>query len=245
MTEPPTAEYPQYPHAYGYPPVTVVPAQPPAPRKSRTWLWVTLIVVPVLVACCGLGGVGGYFWWNSSARTESLESPSPSVSSRRSPSPSPSPKTTVVLSAPDTIGSWEKVENSELTDELDGFRSFGTGEPVAGIYGNDSDESMMVMGFPTQSPSSSLQKLQLDAMFAGMGNGGDITNVTEVDPGPLGGHAKCGEMEDTVEGAICGWSDDQSLGVVIWYFQSLSRVKGEFLTIRAAIETRKAAGAPA
>jgi hypothetical protein len=56
---------------------------------------------------------------------------------------------------------------------------------------------------------------ELDAWFEGYRAGsGDLTGLAAVDPGPLGGHAKCGtSVLEGLEMAVCGWADYGSLGI--------------------------------
>jgi hypothetical protein len=56
---------------------------------------------------------------------------------------------------------------------------------------------------------------ELEAWFEGYRAGsGDLTGLAAVDPGPLGGHAKCGtSVLEGLEMAVCGWADYGSLGI--------------------------------
>jgi hypothetical protein len=95
------------------------------------------------------------------------------------------------------------------------------------------------MAFPQPVPGDS--QIVLDSMFKGMESAGtgSVSNKTSVDPGKLGGAAQCADIKiQTVDLATCGWADDVSVGIVMFYFSTVSKVKGEFITVREAIETK-------
>jgi hypothetical protein len=38
--------------------------------------------------------------------------------------------------------------------------------------------------------------------------------------------------------AVCSWADDGTLGMMIWYFKSVSTARGEFAKMRAEVEKK-------
>ena len=88
-----------------------------------------------------------------------------------------------------------------------------------------------------------MSKAAFEATFDGMAKEAglpDMTNVTEVPAGPMGGHAKCGMLIiQKIPVAACAWSDEGSFVRVMWYNKQLNnQIKAELLTIRAAVETK-------
>lgn len=73
-----------------------------------------------------------------------------------------------------------------------------------------------------------------------MGAGGlTVTNAKSVEPGPLGGVAKCGDAnaEGTTMG-VCAWADRGSLAVMVIYFKTGDQAKAELVKIRGEVEQR-------
>lgn len=112
---------------------------------------------------------------------------------------------------------------------------------VGWAYGGDSDtaEAILISGAagtvedPTQA---------LDRLFASLPR---LMEVRLVDPGPLGGEARCGKGESTsgaglVEVTGCMWADKNSIGLVTFWSPDPSTNErdrsGEFVTIRGQIE---------
>lgn len=64
-----------------------------------------------------------------------------------------------------------------------------------------------------------------------------ITGMTDVDPGPLGGNASCGDVERVpVDITACIWADHGSIGLVFLYYRTSADAAAEFLTIRGTVE---------
>ncbi|WDZ87637.1 hypothetical protein [Micromonospora cathayae] len=65
------------------------------------------------------------------------------------------------------------------------------------------------------------------------------SNLADVEPGPLGGEAKCGDGKtEGLDLGICVWADRGSLGMVVLYYKTGKQAEAEFATIRSAIEQR-------
>ena len=250
--QPPYGQQPGQPQQPGYPPApgqdpTFAYGQPgyiqqaPA-KKSRKSLWITLGIVGVLLFCLCGGGIAAAIYY---AKPEALNpTPTPSKSNV-TPSKSPTTKASkVTLSTPDTIGNRKKSTDPSMTGAMEGMKTnfkglSDLGEPVAAVYTTSgSKDMMMVVAFPQDDAFDS--KIVLDGMFKGMeGSGGTMSNKITVEPGKLGGSAQCADFDiQSMQIAVCAWADDVSMGMVMWYFTTVSKVKGEFTTVREAIESK-------
>ena len=66
------------------------------------------------------------------------------------------------------------------------------------------------------------------------------TDLTDTDPGPLGGIAKCGDTESSgVPMALCVWSDNGSIGMFAMLFKNRADLEKEFITLRGEVEKRQ------
>jgi hypothetical protein len=226
---PPTSAYPQ------------VPMFEEPPRKSRTGLWIGLGVAAVLVLCLGAAGVGALVYFanrdKDTLNTGSAASPSTT-------------RATIVLTAPDSIGSRSKNTDPQLNESLQNatrslmtkMSSSGIGEPVGAFYGSaEKKDLMMIFGVPTPPGAGALPDTMVDQMFTMMGtiSGARAGEAHPVDPGPLGGNAKCADLDlKGVPAAFCAWSDAGSFGYIFWYFTTVAQAQGEFVTVRGLIEHR-------
>jgi hypothetical protein len=81
---------------------------------------------------------------------------------------------------------------------------------------------------------------EVDESFTGMSSSGlNVTNIQSVEPGPLGGEAKCGDSSsEGISLGVCSWADFGSIGMVVIYNSSGAQAAGEFTEIRGAIEQK-------
>jgi hypothetical protein len=81
---------------------------------------------------------------------------------------------------------------------------------------------------------------ELDAAFGAAGAGGlPVTGVSPVDPGPLGGTARCGEaVAEGVTVAVCGWADHGSLALMVFFSRSVDESAGLLRDVRAEVLSR-------
>jgi hypothetical protein len=232
MTQlPPTSAYPQ------------VPMFEEPPRKSRTSLWIGLGVVAVLVLCLGAVAVGAVIYTYNKDKATTTAAATPSTGT-------PAKTATVTLTVPDSIGSRSKNTDQKLNETVDnakqsmgsGLAGSGAGEPVAAFYGSaEKKDLMMVFALPTPVSAGPMPDAQFDQMFSLMGTmfGGKAGLAQAVDPGSLGGKAKCADLQiQTTPLALCAWADAGCFGYVFWYFSTVEKVKGEFVTVRELIEHR-------
>lgn len=218
-----------------YPAAVVPPA-----KKPNTLLWVALGVVLVLLLCCG--GVG--VWVAVSNNDDdplviTTTEPSTSVSTRATPSKA----STVTLTLPASLGGRPKSNQPAMQVAVETMKDAvksavpGAGTTVAAVYGDlAKGDMLMVVGIEGSFP---LQSSVLDGLFKGFGTAGEISDITDVPPGPLGGKARCGQATlSGVKVAPCAWIDDGSIGMIFFYAKNASEVKSEFITLRSAIEKK-------
>ena len=63
--------------------------------------------------------------------------------------------------------------------------------------------------------------------------------MTDTDPGPLGGIAKCGDSDPSgVKMAVCVWSDNGSVGMIAMLFKGRPTLEKEFVSMRGEIEKK-------
>lgn len=188
----PPGGYPPPPGQFGGQPG---PFPPPPPPKKRSVGRILAIVggslAVVLLLCCG----GAYFFGGRDIINESNAS----------------------LSTPETVAGLRKSTNSELAPVADSMKAdmekdTGLSDSIAAFYEDPKARTKIVMLVGGTKlllrPGS-----ELDEAFKGFASeGGRITNVADVDPGNLGGVARCGNV--TIEGtrlSLCGWADHGSL----------------------------------
>ncbi|GAA4195510.1 hypothetical protein [Microbispora amethystogenes] len=110
-----------------------------------------------------------------------------------------------------------------------------TGTVVA-FYGNPGDKNM-VMAFavsaPVPNPNTTIDRF---VAFMGVKAG----HMKQVQPGPLGGVAKCGDATfvENVVSSICFWADSNTRGMIAMYFESGDQAAAHFVTMRDEIEQR-------
>jgi hypothetical protein len=112
----------------------------------------------------------------------------------------------------------------------------GATNTVGAIYGTPAKKDIVIIA-GVEAPVADPKK-EMDGTFFGAGVGGlDVTGITDVEPGPLGGEARCGKTESAgVDLVFCAWADQGSVGWIMWYFKSVKQVRGEFAKLRGEVE---------
>ncbi|MEU4691586.1 hypothetical protein [Actinoplanes sp. NPDC023714] len=107
------------------------------------------------------------------------------------------------------------------------------------FYGKPESRDVVVVSAVAR-PVASADAALFGALRGLIKGGLAVEGIAPVDPGPLGGAAKCGDAVDAdgVGIAVCGWADEGSLGVLMWYFSTADRATTEFVELRGKIETR-------
>jgi hypothetical protein len=237
--EPPTQPFGTQP-GYGQP----IPQQPPAgygratvtpggygqydevepePVRRRRRVWpIVLAVVLLLVAVLG---VSGYLL----ARPYFAEYPA-------------------TLTLPDTLVGHQRSTNPELRQAADaavaGLRSeIELENAVADFYQDPVDDTRIVWLIGgtkfIMNPGA-----EIDSAFRGVGSSGDftMTSPTDVDPGPLGGVARCSKAGIANTGelqiAVCAWADHGALVIVMFFNRTVDESANLLRQIRAQIQSR-------
>ncbi|GAA2372090.1 hypothetical protein Cme02nite_00230 [Catellatospora methionotrophica] len=151
-------------------------------------------------------------------------------------------RTSVVT--PDKLGTLPKATEATLTDIVASLRSAyarekaldrATSSVVAAYGSTKKKDAVIVVGFAVTIVSPGTE---VDAFLNGVA-AGEVVAYTDLDPGPLGGQAKCGTMK-TLFGkasAVCAWADNGSVGGLMFLDRPLSaQIKERFLAARAQIE---------
>ncbi|HEX6681695.1 MAG TPA: hypothetical protein VF062_02830 [Candidatus Limnocylindrales bacterium] len=222
--------------------------QPPAvpPKQSRKGLWIGLsagAVVLVLICC------GALVWFldpfSNDDPNNAGNNTNPS-SSGKPPTGGPK-KATFKVTAPDKLGTRAKLTDEThtklATDTEAAIKSDSRiTNAVVGYYGT-ADPKKDKVYLAAATTSTAMKKAEFEATFNGMAKEAglaDMTGVTDVEPGPLGGYAKCGNLKiESIPTAACAWSDEGTFVTVMWYNKTLNnQIKAELVTIRGAVETK-------
>ncbi|MFI1195649.1 hypothetical protein ACH4T9_20675 [Micromonospora sp. NPDC020750] len=210
--------YPPAGQPYGAPEAAPLP---PAPKKSKTGKIVLIVLAVVLVLCCG----GGAITWF--AVKDDVSDAVEATNTR--------------VTAPATLAGRPKATQPELQAAAQGMiadmKSAVQNETsTAGAVYGDPDKKDLVM-IAAASGLLTDPKKELDEAFSG--NELTMSNVAAVDPGPLGGEARCADSEsEGVKLGICAWADKGSVGMIVMYFKTGAQAKAEFVTMRGQIEQR-------
>lgn len=222
----PPPAYGEQPPAYGYaPPQPYGPSDYPGPggaypppqppqRKSRALPIVLIAIGVVLVLCVG-GGTAVYLAVRNKTKSvvqaihnaaDSTASPAPAATGTRAPGSS---KVTVV--EPGSLGGRPKLDDpaygvlakqlqTGLADVPDATAT------VAALYGTPSKKDIVIVvaaAAPISDPETALNDV-----FGGSLSALQLSGVTTVSTGQLGGAAKCGKTDATGSAmVICGWAD--------------------------------------
>jgi hypothetical protein len=192
---------------------------PPRPARSRRLL--PLIVAGALVLVLAVGALLG----NSVFR--------PHLSGEHPATLSTPPEVAGLVLATDPFLEDAAVQMSAaLTSEID------FDDVVAAFYHDPADDQRLVLlaggTAALRDPGEAL-----DDAFGQAGVGVAITSVDDVDPGPMGGTARCGAttMED-LAASVCGWADHGSVLVAIFLNRSVAEGATLLRDIRAEILVR-------
>ncbi|WP_165945878.1 hypothetical protein, partial [Micromonospora sp. KC606] len=230
---------------YGLPPA------PPA-KKSRLGLILSLVLAGLLVLCAGGGGLAYVALADDDAPPGSAPSPgiSRGASASRAPEPSPSeraqevePAPRIRLVTPKTLAGRAKNTEPQLRRLADqmvrDMKSDVTNESgaVGAFYGSVAKRNLtMVSGV---SGPVLLPEKELDDAVKSLSGSLALKKVAPVDPGPLGGVARCGDGRSSdIALGVCVWADEGSVGMIVMFFSSARKAKAEFATIRGQVEKR-------
>jgi hypothetical protein len=207
--------------AFGYPPqggpgYTGVPTSPR--KKSHTSLWVAIAVVVVIVAAGGFA-VARYVL--------------PGVQERNAHVSVPHKIGSLVQSTdPNDVAAASRLE-AEFRSDVPEAKDL-----VAAVYKDPSDASKPVIMMAATGNNSDPEGT-LDAAFTSDDPTTVFVGVHDIDPGPLGGSARCGsETDDTERIVFCAWSDHGSFGATIIVNRDDASSENLFRDVRAAVLSR-------
>ncbi|MEU4688023.1 hypothetical protein [Actinoplanes sp. NPDC023714] len=222
---PPGYQAPQQP---GYPaPPPGFPAAPPPgypmappPKKKNTVLKIVLIAVAAVVVLC-IAGVAAVFFIGKDAVDDAAK---------------------VTITEPATLGGRPKLEDGEFAALITEMESSlakypGASDSFGAFYGN-AEEQDIVAAIATKATLIDPAK-ELDASFKAFAEGSQLKDKAPADTGALGGSAECATTTSSgTDIAVCGWADEGSVGMILWFFKTAADVQAEFPKLRAEIETK-------
>ncbi len=217
---PPAQPYPPPGQApYGAPPGAFDAGPPPAPKKSRKGLWITLSVVVLVLIVGGVVAV-----------IVAL----PFLTEGNAHLNKPQTIAGMTLSTqPELVNAADQMKNEISRDVTNSTGSLGA------FYSDPSDETKIVMVAGVTGRVADPGK-ELDDAFTGMSSTGlPVSGIHTVDPGSLGGEAKCGSGETSGQKlVVCAWADHGSLGMIVFFNREAAASETLFRQFRDAILTR-------
>ncbi|WP_328424932.1 hypothetical protein OG470_15570 [Micromonospora sp. NBC_00389] len=199
-----------------------LPAGPP-PKKSKAGRIVLIVLAVVLVLCLG----GAAITWF--AVKDEVGDVVDATNTR--------------VSAPATLAGRPKNTDPQLQSVADAMvaemKTTAQNETsaVGAFYGDPAKQDLFMIA--AASGLMTDPKKELDDAVAGLSSELGMASMATVEPGPLGGDARCGDGKaKDVPVGICVWADRGSVGMVIMYYKSAAQVKAEFVTIRGQVEQR-------
>ena len=236
---------PYAPPGYGdqppYQPPPGFSAPRPPRRKSKALPIVLVSLGIVLVLCVGAGTA--IFIAGRGKVKEIVDSAPEAATSAPTGDSTPRSGATTTMTEPKTLGGRPKITDEQFSVLADQLQSSLADVPnatstVGALYGTPAKRDIVVIAgaaAPIDDP-----KRELDSTFLGAGIGGlKVTGITSVDPGSLGGVAKCGKAgEQDIDMAMCGWADGGSVGWIVFFSTSVNSAKAEFPKLRAQIEKK-------
>ncbi|MGW4500249.1 hypothetical protein ACWENR_16745 [Micromonospora sp. NPDC004336] len=225
------------PHPGGYPPpqagahfpaqpggAAVPPYGPPAKRKSSAGRIVLIVLAGVLVLC--LGGAAITFFVVKDQVKETVDA------------------TRIRVVEPDTLAGRPRATDpalqvgaQQLEAELN--RSLPDASSTVGaFYGTPAKKDLVMVAAASglnPDPARTLETTIRGARTSEVRLG----EMSAVDPGPLGGEAKCGDAKaENVPLGVCVWSDRGSVGMIVIYYKTGTQAHAELATMRGQIEQK-------
>jgi hypothetical protein len=217
------------------------PGQQPARGRGGLIAVIAGVAVLVLLLC----GVGGVVLLNSDTEPDVNTDPTRGVSS----GPTSSASSTKAagnaeyparLTLPATVAGMPRLNNAQLDQTANQTAtklksSLNADSAIAGYYAPTGDPSRAV-GLVGVTTKLSNPDAELKAAFNSTLN---VTDVQEVQPGPLGGVMRCGNTSSAGSAlTVCGWADGGSLVLGIFVNRSLTDSATVFRQIRSEILVR-------
>ncbi|MEU4561807.1 hypothetical protein AB0F72_25775 [Actinoplanes sp. NPDC023936] len=226
----------------GYMPPTFPMTPPPAPpARSRTPAIILLSVAIALVLLVGGGAVSYLAGKRLNGNDRGAVAQGESASAVPSATVT-DPQDTITISEPDTLNGHDKIEAEELSSlttelekELEGYP--GAANAFGAAYGA-LGQKKLIAALAAEVDIDDPQRM-LDTMFQSFSGESQLTGVSPASTGALGGVAQCGDSVIGKENvALCGWADEGSVGMFLFFYETAVDVKGDFPDMRAEIETK-------
>ncbi|GIE80695.1 hypothetical protein Aph02nite_66450 [Actinoplanes philippinensis] len=223
-------------HGYGQQPA--YPMAPPAATGSRT-VAITLVSIAIGLVLLVGGGTVIYLLGQKTSGTGAVKGASPSPSA--SPTAGPA-EADISISEPKTLNDYPKIEaedfeslTGDLEKQLKGYP--GADNAFGAVYG-DVDDKKLIAALAAEVDIDDPQQM-LDTMFQSFSGKSQLTGVSAAGLGDLGGVAQCGDTTSgEYEMALCGWADEGSVGMFLFFDETAVDVKGDFPDMRAEIESK-------
>ena len=208
-----------------YPPGSVPPyGSAPPPKKKSSALKIVLIVAGVVALLC-VAGIGIAVFAAKDKVEQVVDA------------------TKISVVEPQTLGGRPKASDPALQSSVQGLDSEmsqipGATSSVGAIYGNVQEQDIVMIA--AASSISGSPQSRYDEFTQGLGEGGiKLENLSDTDPGPLGGIAKCGDSDTGgTPMAVCVWSDNGSVGMIAMMFKGKADLEKEFIAMRGQIEQK-------
>jgi hypothetical protein len=193
----------------------------PPPKKRSVWKIVLLVIAVVIVLC--VGGIGTFVYVNRDKVKDAVDA------------------TKIKVVEPATLGALPKTSvpdlekglQSDITSMKQDSTVTGT---VGAVYG-DSKTLNVAMVEAASSVGGSAQQ-RFDALSKNIAPFG-ITDLKDVDAGPLGGIAKCGNGKaGPVPLGVCLWTDAGSFGLIVQFKKTAAELQKNFVAYRGQIEQK-------
>ncbi len=199
-------------------------AVPPAPKKRSAGKILLIVLAAVLVLC--LGGAAIFAFAIKDEVKETVDAA----------------KIRVV--EPATLGGRPKVTDPNLQSasralEAELNKSLpGATSAVGAFYGDPAKQDLVMVAAASGRNTDPAKTLD-DTIAGARKSAVEIGEMSSVDPGPLGGEAKCGDAEaNRVPIGFCIWSDKGSVGMILIYFKTGAEAQKELVTMRGQIEQK-------
>jgi hypothetical protein len=206
----------------GYPTPVAAP-----PKKSKAGKIILIVLAAVLVLCGG--GVAVAIFAFKDSVSDVVAATETAKQTR--------------LVTPDTLAGRARNTAPDLQSVAENMvasmkqSQAGTTSTVAAFYGDPAKRDLLMVA-GASAPIADPGK-ELGDAIKGLENSLQVTNMASIEPGPLGGVAKCGDADaGGVKLGVCVWADNGSLGVIGLSFKNGAQAEAEFQKIRGEVEQR-------
>ncbi|WP_327030893.1 hypothetical protein OG989_15540 [Micromonospora sp. NBC_01740] len=197
---------------------------PPAPRKSNAGKIVLISLAVVLVLCLGGAAIVAFAVKDDVKET---------VDATRTRVVAPATLAGRPRATDPTLQAGARELEAELNKTIPGASS-----TVGEFYGTLTGRNLVMIAAASGLNPDPAKTLE-DTIRGARTSDVRLGEMKTVDPGPLGGEAKCGDAKaQDVPLGVCVWSDKGSVGMVIIYFKTGQQAHAEFATIRGQVEQK-------